>query len=431
MFPPGGLFAPGTLRSSEQYPLDRQVCVSKQTCDVAVIGGGPAGSATALFLARRGYEVILFDRDAAPRPKPCGEYLTPGAVGLLRDTLGVLPQMRAQGAMPITRETVVPHNGRAFGGETQAIACPRTVTDAVLRNAARAAGVQVMEEVSVRDVLRQDKRISGVRVRSSDGNEWDCCARVTVGADGTRSLLARTLGVVRPLARLQHIALVGHFQYPEDDGSELGAVTMHLASDKSHACCGVGTPCGAERTRNVNIVVPLSEGPRLAGRRPQYFADCLRTSFPRVYETWQYAVPIGPLLSVPCFGHHTARATGDGAVLVGDAATFIHPFTGEGVFFALRGAELAAQAIDTALSAGDVSQQGLQSYDAARARELLPRYRLCDAVQRVVHSPALLGLAGTALRRSPSLTQTLLRAIGDITHPRDLFLPPAVARAFS
>lgn len=405
--------------------------MSKQTCDVAVMGGGPAGAATALFLARRGCEVILFDRDAAPRPKPCGEYLTPGAVALLRDTLGVLPQMQAQGAMRISRETVVPHNGRAFGGDTEAVACPRTVTDAVLRNAARAAGVQVIEDVNVQSILQQAGRIDGVRVRGAGGAEWDCHARVTVGADGTRSLLARTLGVVRPLPRLQQIALVGHFRYPESRESEPSAVTMHLPSDGSHACCGVGTPCGAEQTRNVNIVVPLSEAPRMAGRRAEYFSERLRLSFPRVYETWQHAVAVGPLLSVPCFGHHTTRATGDGAVLVGDAATFIHPFTGEGVFFALRGAELAAQAIHNALGRCDVSQHSLQGYDAARDRELLPRYRLCDAVQRVVHSPALLGLAGTALRHGPSLTQALLQAIGDVTHPRDLFVPPSFSRVFS
>ena len=400
-------------------------------CDVAVIGGGPAGAATALFLARAGYEVVLFDRDTAPRPKPCGEYLTPGAVGLLRDSLGVLPQMLRQRAVQISRETVVPHNGHAFGGATEALACPRTVTDAILRNAARTAGVTVLEDVSVRGFLQTQGGIEGVRVKDKSGDEWDCRARVTVGADGTRSLLARTLGVVRPLARLQHIALVGHFRYPDEGGSEPSAVTMHLPSDGSHACCGVGTPCGAERTRNVNLVVPLFEASGMAGRREEYFAERLRVSFPRVYETWRHAVAAGPLLSVPCFGHHTTRATGDGALLVGDAATFIHPFTGEGVFFALRGAELAAHAIDAALRGGDVSRQALQSYDQARARELGPRYRLCDAVQRIVHSPALLSLAGTVLRRSPSLTETLLRAIGDTTHPRDLFLPPAASRAFS
>lgn len=405
--------------------------VTKQVCDVAVIGGGPAGSATALFLARAGYEVILFDREAAPRPKPCGEYLTPGAVGLLRDLLGVLPQMQAGGAVPISRETVVPHDGRAFGGETEAMACPRTVTDMVLRNAARLAGVQVHEDVSVQSILQAQGRTEGVRVKRKDGGTWDCRAQVTVGADGTRSLLARTLGVVHPLPRLQHIALVGHFRFPAGTDPVPGTVAMHLPSDGTHACCGVGAPCGPDGTRNVNMVVPLAEASRMAGRREAYFAERLRVSFPRVWDEWRHAVPVGPLLSTPCFGHHTARATGDGAVLVGDAATFIHPFTGEGVFFALRGAELAAQSIGAALRVGNVDRHALSRYDAARARELHPRYLLCDLVQRVVHSPALLALAGTALRRSPSLTQTLLGAIGDRSHPRDLLLPPALLRAFS
>lgn len=405
--------------------------MSKQMCDVAVVGGGPAGSATALFLARAGYDVVLFDRDAAPRPKPCGEYLTPGAVGLLRDDLGVLPQMLMQGAVPITRENVVPQDGRAFGGDTAALACPRTVTDAVLRNAANAAGARIVENVSVRSFLQDDGRISGVQSRDKSGKTWDCHARVTVGADGTRSLLARKMGVVRPVPRLQQVALVGHFRYPGTCADVPGAVTMHLPADGSHACCGVGAACGADQTRNVNIVVPLSEAARMAGRREQYFAERLRVSFPQVWDQWRHSIPLGPLLSVPCFGHHTVRATDEGALLVGDAATFIHPFTGEGVFFALRGAQLAAQTIDTALRAGDVSRRMLQSYDAARRRELLPRYRLCDAVQRIVHSPALLGLAGTTLRRSPSLTQSLLRAIGDLDRPRDLFTLPVLARAFS
>ena len=115
--------------------------------------------------------------------------------------------------------------------------------------------------------------------------------------------------------------------------------------------------------------------------------------------------------------------------MVGDAATFINPFTGEGVYFALRGAQMAAEAIHQALMRGDtVSRQSLQSYDAARRKELLPRYQLCDAVQRVVHSPALLGWAAGRLRRSASFTEVLLSTVGDIGKAPELILagnPPA------
>ena len=75
-----------------------------------VIGAGPAGSATALFLARAGCEVTLLDRAVFPRDKPCGEYLTPGAVNLLRDEIGILPEADGGRRNPVdTRETVVPH----------------------------------------------------------------------------------------------------------------------------------------------------------------------------------------------------------------------------------------------------------------------------------------------------------------------------------
>ena len=169
---------------------------------------------------------------------------------------------------------------------------------------------------------------------------------------------------------------------------------MYLPRDRSDACCGVGAACGPDGTHNVNIVVPLSEAPRLAGRRQAYFEERLRASFPRVWDWVKEFAREGELQSVGCFGHHTKRATDDGAVLVGDAATFIHPFTGEGVYFALRGAQLAAETIGQALARGDASRHGLRGYDAARRRELLPRYQLCDAVQRLVHSPAPARLDG-------------------------------------
>ena len=393
--------------------------------DVVIIGAGPAGSATALGLARRGYDVVLLDRAAFPRDKACGEYLTPGAAALLRDELGVLPALTASGAARLTCETVVPHSGRAFSGRTEALACPRTVTDKVLRDAAEAAGARVWESFNVRQINRDGSGFCGVTGTDAVGETHSIQAQVTVGADGTRSLLARDMGVVRPLPRLQRIALVTHYKM-RGEAADADGVTMLLPRDRSDACCGVGAACGPEGTRNVNIVVPVSEAPRLAGRRHAYFEERLRGSFPQVWDWVRESRQVGPLHSVGCFGHHTARASGDGAVLVGDAATFIHPFTGEGVYFALRGAQMAAEAIDLALQAGDVSGEQLSRYDRARRAELLPRYRLCDAVQRAVHSPLLFGWGAERLRRSAPLTDLVLRAVGDVARPADLLSLPAL-----
>ena len=279
-----------------------------------------------------------------------------------------------------------------------------------------------------RRVLWEGSSVIGVEGQDAQGQPTTIRARVTVGADGTRSLLARAMGVVRPLRRLQRLALVGHFAGPECKG-DAAAVTMHLPHDGSDACCGVGPVCGPTQTRNVNIVVPASEASAMAGRREAYFRERLRCSFPAVSGLLEDASPAAPLRSVGCFGHHTTRATGDGAVLVGDAATFIHPFTGEGVFFALRGAYLAAEAIGAALSTNDTSRGHLQGYDDARRRELMPRYRLCDAVQRFVHSPPLLAWAAERLRRSAQLTDVILQTVGDVARPADLFALPTLRLA--
>ena len=403
--------------------------MQEKNSDVVVLGAGPAGSATALFLARAGYDVVLLDRAAFPRDKPCGEYLTPGAVQMLRDEIGVLPEMLAVGARRLDKETVVPHAARSFSGPTEALACPRIITDKILRDAAQAAGARVQEGFSARKILKEGGYVCGVQGTDAQGESQTYQAKVVIGADGTHSLLAREMGVVRPIPRLQRIALVTH--YAAADAVSDSAVTMHLPGDSSDACCGVSAHCGPHGTQNVSIVVPITESKKVAGRRQEYFEERLKRSFPQVWEQVSSQTQVGPLHSIGCFGHHTTRATDDGAVLVGDAATFIHPFTGEGVFFALRGAQLAAGTISQGFQNGDLSRRSLQSYDAARRAELLPRYRLCDAVQHIVHSPALLAWAAARLRRSVSLTDLLLQTIGDRARPGDLFTLPNIRLALS
>ena len=116
------------------------------------------------------------------------------------------------------------------------------------------------------------------------------------------------------------------------------------------------------------------------------------------------------------------------AYLVGDAASFLDPFTGEGITEALRGALLAAPVIDAALRTGDVSARSLAPYRHARRRAFSAKRRVCWLVQGFIASPPLLDYATGRLARRPHLAATLAAVLGDLAPPREALSPCFLAR---
>src|SRR5476649_354390 len=165
--------------------------------DVIVVGGGPAGAATALQLARAGVDVTLIERARFPRRKVCGEYQNAGAVSAL-DRLGLLDAIR-QASFGLRGLRLVPPGAPAvelpFAHES--LACDRATFDALILDAAQAAGVRV-EHGRVEDVYFEEMRAAGVVVRDEAGNLQRRNARYIVGADGSGSIVARKLGLTRP-----------------------------------------------------------------------------------------------------------------------------------------------------------------------------------------------------------------------------------------
>src|SRR4029077_10691807 len=185
--------------------------------DVVVVGAGPAGAATAILLAERGHAVTLLDKAAFPRPKICGEYLSPAAARVL-DRLGVLKAVDAAGAQPLhgmritapdgsVLDGTYPTGGRWGGCPGHALALPREVFDRILVERARALPVDVRERQRVTGLLREGDRVVGVQAEDEDGARVDVAARLVVGADGRASVVARALGLVRP-HRLRRLALI-------------------------------------------------------------------------------------------------------------------------------------------------------------------------------------------------------------------------------
>lgn len=388
--------------------------------DVIVVGGGPAGTATATHLARAGRAVLLLERARFPRDKPCGEFLSPPVRGLLEE-LGVYGQVLEAGARRVPSARIHCASGQTFAGRFTGADSPwaregglsveRRALDRLLFENAGARGVDARAGTAVRSVLRERGRIVGV---ATDAGEFR--APVVVGADGGHSRVAREMGGVRPLPRLQKIALVGH--YANVPLGEEHPVEMHLAP--GGMVCGFGP--GPGDTANVTVVVGQDQARQIAAVGPDAYYDAALPAFPEVAARLRRARRTR-LATCGTFGHTTARTVADGALLVGDAATFIDPFTGEGVYFALRGAQMAAATLDHALRRGDTSASALAPYAAWRRRELSPKYAVCGLVQRAVRRERLMAWAAARFARRPRLTDRLLGVTGDMESPYSLLSP--------
>ena len=194
----------------------RGLAAGSEPCDVLVVGGGPAGSTAARLLAQLGWTVRLLDRARFPRPKPCGECLNPGAVAAL-ERLGVLERVLALQPASLDGWTVSAERAVArgrFPHGAGGLSLDRARLDAALLDAARAAGVEVVEGTRVTGLVHtaEEKRAGTVAVLTAAPGHPVHRARIVVGADGLRSVVARALSAYRRSPRLRKLSITLHVE---------------------------------------------------------------------------------------------------------------------------------------------------------------------------------------------------------------------------
>jgi len=379
--------------------------------DVIVVGAGPAGAVAATVLARGGARVLMVDRARFPRPKLCGDTINPGALALLR-RLGMTGAFERAAltldGMIVTGERDVQVRC-AYGPGLHALSIVRETLDAALVAAATDSGVRFEESVLVRSALVDDgpaRRVRGIVMAGRDGGDVRVPAPFVIAADGRRSTLAVALGLSRQPKRPRRWAIGGYFAGVEGL-RPFGE--MHVRRGRY---IGVAPVPGG--LANVCLVVPdprNMDDPAAELKNAVARDATLRDRFAKASLVDRPSV-LGPLAV-------DARDAGiEGLVLAGDAAGFIDPMTGDGLRFAVRGGELAAQAVLAAM-AGRIAHPHA-ALAVERRREFAAKWRFNRALRRLVGAPFAVQAAGLVASAAPSILRKTIRFAGDVDLPQEI-----------
>ena len=386
--------------------------------DVLVVGGGPAGSTVASLLAERGLRVELVDRARFPRPKPCGEFLNPGALRMLKE-LDLESVVRPLSPVPVHGWRLSDERGRGRkivpGGAYRGWAVDRLRLDAVLLERARARGVRVREGVRVEGLIPSREGMH-VRERSNDGPRTRIVPLV-IGADGLRSTVARRVGASRSPARPRKLSLTCHVRPAGVPPTGARTGTLWLGSRTTVGAAPI-RPDGS--LWNVTVVVDADrEGAVVRGDARGFFEA-------RASESGILPGPLqvtgGPWASGP-FHRPVARPTGPGYLLVGDAAGYYDPLTGQGIFRALQGAALAARAAERWLRGERAPGGGAPGYRSVLRRRIGPGRRVQRGVEATLAFTPVRRFVMDRLRVETGSGEALLRVTGDLTRARTLLAP--------
>lgn len=351
-----------------------------EVVDVAIVGGGPAGSSCAAFCAAAGLRTLVLEREIFPREKVCGDCINPACWAVL-ERLEVADQVHnfTHGALEVVEfvsiggqklRVELPHGDR---GE---IAIKRSVFDHILLNRARVLGAEIRENSTLISLDR----------RSSENWSIDIVretfrARVVVGADGRNSTVARLRNVL-PRPKRERVALQAHIPLPRNFGNRVvlqflpeGYSGQAPVNDHDLNLCLVGTPPTISSLRT------------WAEREFNLPSD----------QAWRTITPL--TRSAIAVAH-------ENLFFIGDAARVVEPFTGEGIYYALRSGELAANVI-VKIILGEDCQSAVRSFVHAHRAMYRGRLWINQLARMAVLSPRI----ASALVELPLVNRAILRSL--------------------
>lgn len=359
-----------------------------EKCDVAVLGGGPAGSTAATFLRRKGYHVVLLDKSRHPR-RVVGESLLPH-VWKFTDILGVSEKIesdgfvRKNGGIVDWEGTIRRLKFSDFGYTRPAMHVERERLDKILLDHALSEGVEVFEEVSAFDVVFKGAGNGAiVSHRAADGGKGKLACSYVVDASGSRSFLARQMDLRVPDPEFRFMAIWGYFKghnYLSAEGvvepysriHEAPPVTfVNSLGDWAWSWC---IPMREEVSVGMLVPIDRIKKPGLSGtaQLTEYFLQTCEQhpNLSRVLDREQFITD--SLNVLQSYSFLSKEVSGDGFFIAGDATGFVDPIYSNGVTSAFYSGYLAAWAIDRSLR----KKESAQVYQSIYSRQILGHLRL-------------------------------------------------------
>ncbi len=351
--------------------------------DAVVIGGGPAGSATATFLQRQGYDCLILERSAFPRYH-IGESLIPHTYGTL-DRLGLLPKLRASRfpekhsvrfVLGTEEESHPFYFSETIPGEAaRTWQVERAEFDRMCLDHARVHGAEARMETRVDAVHFDDGRAVGVRAHPRQGGAYDVTARVLVDASGRSTVIGSQLGLTEEVPGLRKASVWGYYKGGRRlEGVDAGETTIFLLPNRGWVWY-IPLP---DDIVSVGVVADPEELFHATTDAKQILTRVVASCEP-LSERLRHAEPVGQVRGLPRLAYRNRRAVGDGWLMIGDAAAFLDPIYSSGLFLALGSAELASASVADALAADDVSAARLGAFRA-------PLMEGVEVVRHLIHA---------------------------------------------
>jgi flavin-dependent dehydrogenase len=367
-------------------------------------------------LASAGEPVVVLERSRAWRWRAGGVFSSPASMTALR-RLGLTEPTLAATAWPIPAMRVETRGGTTirltYGADTggdQAVGFDRCRLDTALLDLAERAGVEIRRGWAVIDVELDARRLVA---RGPDGEAHVLDADVVVGADGLRSVVARAARIDRPVRLAPRVGLTYHLADPGAGAGHRDA-RMRVLRD---GYVGIAPVPGGRV--NVGIVLGRSWRRTLARDGARSVAASIVAAIPPTEEdaaAWRTTEPLDRIEGAWPLGNRVTRRAGRDWLLVGDAAGFLDPFTGEGLHRSLVSAELAAAAIlaGRRRRRGATSADAFAAYDRAMQRRFLAKDAVSWLVQAFLARPALFEYAARRVAARPPVRATMGLVMGDL-----------------